>query len=221
MIEMKDRVSVIMEACRGKRVLHLGCTNSPYTAESIREGSLLHSRIAEIAEIVHGLDNDSASLELMREAGYENLHEADLENLEKSGFTQEVDVIVAGEMIEHLSNPGRFLDGVKTLMGPETILLITTINAYSGLRNIQYALRGRGGVNEPVHPDHVAYYSYSTLRLLLNRTGFDIEDFMFYDIGPEHRVHMKWFYRLLNDVCVAISKQSSDGIIAFCRLRDK
>ncbi len=221
MIELKDRVSAIMEACRGKRVLHLGCTNSPYTAESIQEGSLLHSRIAEIAQSVHGFDNDTASLEMMRKAGHESLHEADLENLEETGFSEEVDVIVAGEMIEHLSNPGRFLDGVKTMMGPETILLITTINAYSALRNLQYALRGRGGVNEPVHPDHVAYYSYSTLRLLLDRSGFDIDDFMFYDIGPEHRVHMKWFYRLLNDVCVSVSKQSSDGIIAFCKLRGK
>lgn len=220
MIEIRDRVEVIIDACRGKRVLHLGCTNSPYTAESLADGSLLHSRLVEVADTVHGIDNDLESMGLMNEAGYTHLHVADLEDLENSGLTHEYDVIVAGEMIEHLSNPGRFLEGVKSLMSPNAILLITTINAYSALRGIQYALRGRGGTNEPVHPDHVAYYSYSTLSLLLRRSGFVIDEFFFYDIGPEHRIHMKWFYRLINDICVRFAQQSSDGVIAFCRVNN-
>jgi SAM-dependent methyltransferase len=219
MIPLKDRVSVILEACAGKRVLHLGCTNSPYTAQSLEGDMLLHSRLSEVAAVVHGFDNDRESLELMRAAGYENLHIADLEKLPQMDFKEEIDVIVAGEIIEHLSNPGLFLEGVKTLMGPNTILLITTINAYCGLRYIQYALRGRGGVAEPVHPDHVAYYSYSTLKLLLQRSELELDDFMFYDIGPEHRPYVQWYYWWINALCVRISKQCCDGVIAFCKLK--
>lgn len=219
MIPLKDRVSVILDACAGKRVLHLGCTNSPYTAQSLEGDMLLHSRLSEVAAVVHGFDNDSESLDLMRKAGYDNLHIADLEKLSEIAFKEDIEVIVAGEIIEHLSNPGLFLEGVKTLMGPQTTLLITTINAYSGLRYIQYVLRGRGGLVEPVHPDHVAYYSYSTLRLLLQRYELDVDDFMFYDIGPEHRPYLQWYYWWLNALCVRISKQSSDGVIAFCRIK--
>ena len=217
MIPIKDRVSVILEACAGKRVLHLGCTNSPYTSESLSAGTLLHEKIRSVAASVHGFDNDVAALEMMSRAGYRDLHIADLEALEDANFNHEIDIIVAGEIIEHLSNPGRFLEGVKTLMGNGTTLLITTINAYSGMRFVQYALRGRGGVAEPVHPDHVAYYSYSTLRLLLKRSGFAVDEFMFYDIGPEHRPYLPWHYWWLNALSVFVSKQTCDGVIAFCR----
>ena len=91
------------------------------------------------------------------------------QNLTEVPLKETFDVILAGEMIEHLSNPGLFLRGIKRFMNRETILLITTINAYCGMRNVIYALRGKGGKNEPVHQDHVAYYSYSTLKLLVER----------------------------------------------------
>jgi len=218
-IPITNRVDLLMEACRGRHVLHLGCTNYPYTKESLAEGSLLHGKLAEISESISGFDNDTFSLELMRDAGFDHLYEADLERLAETEFNKSVDVIVAGEMIEHLSNPGLFLEGIKRFMSDETELLITTINAYSALRFVQYALRGKGGVNEPVHPDHVAYYSYRTLNLLLERHGFQCDNFMFYGVGPEHRPYVKWFYLAFNDVCTKLWRQTSDGVIARCRLK--
>ncbi len=83
---------------------------------------------------------------------------------------------------------------------------------------VVYGLRGKGGASEPVHPDHIAYYSYSTLSLLLRRHGFSVEEFMFYDIGIEHRPHNRALYNLINDVCVRIAPQWADGMIAVCRL---
>ena len=101
-------------------------------------------------------------------------------------------------------------------MTAETRLVITTINAYCAFRFIIYGLRGQGGANEPVHPDHVAYYSYKTLKLVLERENLQVREFYFYDIGREHRPFNRWFYNLFNDVCVRISPQLSDGIIAVC-----
>ena len=121
-------------------------------------------------------------------------------------------------MIEHLNNPGLFLNGIKRFMTPDTQLVITTINAYSGMRFFVYGLRGRGGELEPVHPDHVAYYSYSTLKLLLERHHYDIADFMFYDIGNEHRPHNGKLRNFVSDVCVKIAPQWGDGVIAVCKL---
>jgi len=77
---------------------------------------------------------------------------------------------------------------------------------------------GSGGKLEPVHPDHVSYYSYSTLRLILQRHGFTIDDFMFYDLGDEHRPHNGKLRNLINDVCVKIAPQWADGVIAVCTL---
>ena len=182
-----QRRDFILDACRGKSVLHLGCTNYPYTREALADGSLLHLAIKKVAAEIAGLDADEAGIEILVEEGCENLHLADLEDLDASKLQSTYDVIVAGEVIEHLNNPGLFLAGVQRFMSDSSVLIVTTVNAYSGMRFFRYGLRGKRGSNEPVHPDHVAYYSYSTLKLLLERHGLSVDHFLFYDVGREHR----------------------------------
>ncbi|MBK8150695.1 MAG: methyltransferase domain-containing protein [Acidobacteria bacterium] len=219
-IELVDRVAFIKQESKGKKVLHLGCTNWPYTADSIAQNMLLHSDLEKIAAELHGFDFDQEGIDLLIEDGSRNLYRADLERLDEVPLDATFDVIIAGEMIEHLNNPGRFFDGIKRFMNPETRLVITTINAYSAMRFAMYGLRGRGGENEPVHPDHVAYYSYRTLKLVVERNDLELKQFCFYDVGPEHRPHLRWFYKLVNDVSVKMSPQLCDGVIAVCGLRN-
>ena len=216
--ELTERVDFLKEACMNKKVLHLGCTDYPFTQNSIANNMLLHFEIEKVAKELCGFDFDQAGIDILKEAGVQNIYRADLENLTEVPLEETFDVILAGEMIEHLSNPGLFLRGIKRFMNRETILLITTINAYCGMRNVIYALRGKGGINEPVHQDHVAYYSYSTLKLLVEREGLALEKFSFYDIGKEHRPFNRWYWNLVNDVCVKFFPQLADGVIAVCRL---
>lgn len=215
-----QRVEYIVSQCEDKKVLHLGCTNWPYTDESLKAGSLLHMRIAERSAALFGLDADSSGLERLRASGFENVYAGNLERLEECELDEKFDAVIAGEMIEHLNNPGLFLQGVKRFLGENSKLIITTINAYGALRFLIYGLRGKGGQNEPVHPDHVAYYSYSTLRLLLERNGFRISEFLFYDLGTEHRPYNRAVWNLANDAAVRIFPQLSDGIIAVCSVSD-
>lgn len=217
--ELVQRVDFITKACAGKKVLHLGCTNYPYTEQSIKDDMLLHFELARSARELYGFDFDQAGLDILAAQGVKNLYRADLEKLADVALDETFEVIIAGEMIEHLSNPGLFLQGIKRFMSAETELVITTINAYCAMRFLIYGLRGKGGANEPVHPDHVAYYSYKTLSLALNREELKIKNFYFYDIGTEHRPFNRWFYNVFNDVCVKISPQLSDGIIAVCGLK--
>ena len=216
--ELTERVDFLKEACMNKKVLHLGCTDYPFTQNSIANNMLLHFEIEKVAKELYGFDFDQAGIDILKEAGVQNIYRADLENLTEVPLEETFDVILAGEMIEHLSNPGLFLRGIKRFMNRETILLITTINAYCGMRNVIYALRGKGGINEPVHQDHVAYYSYSTLKLIIEREGLALEKFSFYDIGKEHRPFNRWYWNLVNDVCVKFFPQLADGVIAVCRL---
>jgi ubiquinone/menaquinone biosynthesis C-methylase UbiE len=217
--QLVQRVDFIKKMCTGKKVLHLGCTNSPYTEESIKNKMLLHHDLKLVAKELYGFDYDAKGLEIFKRAGEKNIYWADLENLDELDLNETFDVIVAGEMIEHLSNPGLFLRGIKRFMNEQTSLIITTINAYSGVRFCIYGLRGRGGANEPVHPDHVAYYSYKTLNLIIERENLKVKDFFFYDLGPEHRPHNHWVYNLISDVSVKISPQLSDGVIAVCGIQ--
>lgn len=216
--ELVQRVDLIKKISVGKKVLHLGCTNFPYTKDSIDNGMLLHFDLQKTAKELYGFDFDQEGIDILSESGTKNLYRADLEKLEEVNLNETFDVIIAGEMIEHLNNPGLFLNGIQRFMNSETKLVITTINAYSALRFMIYGLRGKGGENEPVHPDHVYYFSYKTLSLIIKRANLRVEDFYFYDIGTEHRPFNKWFFNLFNDISVKISPQLSDGIIAVCRL---
>jgi SAM-dependent methyltransferase len=213
-IQVVDRVTFIKEQCKGKKVLHLGCTNFPYTAESLKNNDLLHHSLAEISDELFGFDFDQDGLDILSRSGTNNLYLADLEKLDEVSLHETFDVIIAGEMVEHLSNVGLFLRGIKRFMHSKTKLIITTINAYGGLRVVLYALRGKGGIVEPVHPDHVAYYSYSTLNLVIKRENLVVEEFYFYNIGQEHRKHLPLHYKLCYDLLTGFSKQLSDGVIA-------
>lgn len=218
--ELVQRVEFIRAACAGKKVLHLGCTNYPYTEDSIANGMLLHSELAKTASSLYGFDFDEEGLRILRESGVDNLYRADLERLDEVPLDETFDVIIAGEMIEHLSNPGLFLRGIRRFMNERTELVITTINAYCAMRFFIYGLRGKGGMSEPVHPDHIAYFSYRTLRLLVEREKLAVRRFAFYDIGTEHRPFNRALLNLINDVSVRIAPQLSDGIIAVCGLEE-
>ncbi len=217
-IEMVQRVDFIKKACAGKKVLHLGCTNYPYTKESLENDMLLHFDIDKVAGELYGFDFDQRGIDTLVELGGKNIYLADLEKLEDVELNETFDVIIGGEIIEHLSNPGLFLKGIQRFMNPQTSLIITTVNAYCAMRFVTYALRGKGGLNEPVHPDHIAYYSYKTLSLVAKRENLEIRDFLFYDLGREHRKFVRWHYRIVNDISVKISSQLSDGVIAVCGL---
>ena len=74
------------------------------------------------------------------------------------------EVVVAGEVIEHLDDPGAFLDGLHELCGDDGVLVLTTPNP-SGLLNT-FASLANYEIN---HPDHVVMFTWRTLTTLLRR----------------------------------------------------
>lgn len=113
-----------------------------------------------------------------------------MERLETVDIAGQFEVILVGEVIEHLSNPGLFLKGVKRFFGPATQMIVTTPDAFS-LHRFLLALAGR----EYVHPDHVCYYSYSTLRHLLQRHGFSVTEELAYVLAGRLTVFRKLLAR--------------------------
>jgi SAM-dependent methyltransferase len=217
-IPLVQRVDYLLGRSRGQRVLHLGCTNAPYTEQAIADGSLLHLRLREVAKELHGVDVDRPGLERLAGLGCANLHAGDLGSLAGQLAAEPMfDLIIAGEIIEHLPDPGTFLSEARRVMGAGTTLVITTVNAYCGFRMAQYALRGRGGRAEPVHPDHVAYYSLTTLGRLVQLVGLETTGVLFYDLGREHVPYTRGALRWINRVATALTPQLADGIIVECR----
>ncbi|WP_373541649.1 hypothetical protein [Chamaesiphon sp.] len=60
---MIRRDNWLIAACQNKKVLPIGCTDSPITAEKIANRELLHFKLAEAADDIIGLDIDREGID--------------------------------------------------------------------------------------------------------------------------------------------------------------
>jgi 2-polyprenyl-3-methyl-5-hydroxy-6-metoxy-1,4-benzoquinol methylase len=171
------RQDFVVSYAAGKSILHLGCVDAGLSQQKYEAGLLLHSRLQEVAKTLWGVDVDAAGLEWMRAQGWQNLYRLDIERLdtEPAILAEPFDLLVLSEVLEHLNNPGQFLDAVRRLFRPQTELLLTTPNATS-LTNIIANLHHQ----EAVHPEHNVWFSYHTLGTLLRKYGFQIRQIALY-----------------------------------------
>lgn len=167
-----DRIEFLCDAVRHRRAMHLGFADARCATFHVEHGAWLHATLAgEAAELV-GLDLDAAGVTAAREAGYESYRVdcRDPAAVAALGLAP-ADVVVIGELIEHLDDPGSMLEAVKPLVRPDGTIVITTPNSH-GLFNVCAAVAGR----ELNHPDHVTVYSWYTLSNLLARHGWRAVD---------------------------------------------
>lgn len=167
-----DRKQYIADYCRGRKVLHVGCTDAGLSRERINAQTHLHLRLLTCAERVWGLDVDEEGLEILRSMGIKDLFHANAEQLADLPLDDKPDLIVATEVLEHVSNPGLFLESLSRF-GCEVVL--TVPNAYS-YRAIQVMQAGQ----ELVHEDHNYYFSYVTLKKLIEKHGYRLNQAALY-----------------------------------------
>jgi 2-polyprenyl-3-methyl-5-hydroxy-6-metoxy-1,4-benzoquinol methylase len=151
-----------------KSVLHIGCSSAPYTEQRLQAGTHLHERLLGVTRELYGIDLSSEGLDIMSsylKCG--NLFVGDAERLEEVSITKnDFDIVLAGDILEHLNNPGLFLAGVQRFMGPQSRLIISTNNAFSLPNFVRLVL---GGFREGT--GHVFVNSPATLTNLLDRHG--------------------------------------------------
>ena len=174
-----DRIEFVAAACRGKRVLDLGAMDETAVESKRGRGTWLHEAISATASRVIGIDNSPA----VPESGLVTAENAEIRRgdvmaiegwLEANAFTPEV--VVAGELIEHLPNPLQFLrslSAIDRLRG--ATLILTTPNA-TAVHNVAVGLLSR----ESTHHDHLCILSYKTLNTLCRRAGFAAWDIVPY-----------------------------------------
>ncbi len=172
-----DRLPWLVEQCRGRRVIHVGFADAGFRAEQGRAGRWLHGHLDEVADELVGLDADEPGVTAAREAGYDvRLVDCTDPAAVAALDLAPADVVLAGEIIEHLGAPGPFLDAMATLCAPDGTLIVTTPNAY-GLVNVVASITRRVEVN---HPDHVVMFTWRTLTQLMARTGWVVQDTVTY-----------------------------------------
>ena len=166
-----DRIAYIATSCASCRVLDLGAMDETAWQSKRGRGTWLHEEIALLARQVEGID----SSELVPATGLTTAPNArirrgnimDPEQL-LADLEEIPDVIVAGELIEHLESPLELLRSfarVPKLAG--RTLILSTPNA-TAVHNFLVGLARR----ESTHHDHLCILSYKTLNTLCQRAGF-------------------------------------------------
>lgn len=173
------REEYLVEMCTGKRVLHFGFLDAPFSEDRIRSGELLHLKLKQVASHLYGIDCNRPSLDRYRQLTGDNNN--DIEDVQHMGqssvHSHSYDLILFPEILEHLGNPGQALEHLRQvcLKSAGAKLCVTVPNAY-------YAgsfLRALDG-DEIVHPEHYYYFSPATLRKLLCDAGFTVLEMALY-----------------------------------------
>ena len=213
-----DRQQYLMTLCKGKRVLHLGCldfaTPDGYEGRFQQRANWLHDRLALVASELVGIDNAKEAIEDFQSRYHRtDIQFGDAEHLDRLNLGQ-FDVVVAGEIFEHLPNPGCLLKSACTVLKSvpdKGILVITTTNAYCLRRFVRIPF-GR----ESVHPDHVAYYSHQTLSHLCAMHGYAVLQQCSYRL-PNRR---PFFPYIVERVASMISPNLTEGLICVAQQQE-
>ncbi len=180
---LRDRVSLILDLCRGRRVLHLGCCDHPpLVRDKIKNKTWLHGQLTEASSECLGLDVERDAVEFVkRETRFQNVLVSDLAEAAPEPVLSAPtwDLLVAGEIVEHLDNPVDFLSRVnRNLRNHCREILITVPNAFS----LQNFLNATHRV-ERINSDHRYWFTPYTLAKVLTRSGFRSTTFEYVSHG--------------------------------------
>jgi SAM-dependent methyltransferase len=162
-----DRIDFIANLCRDRRVLDIGCLDE--TALMKRDTKhWLHGRIAMIAKTVTGIDSSvQIPVEGISTGANSHIFKGDGSNPSREQVnSNDIDIVVAGEFIEHIENPMNFLRAMRQKF-PGRDFVMSTPNGVS------FANALLGSINrEAQHHDHLLTSTYKTLNTLCIRANF-------------------------------------------------
>jgi 2-polyprenyl-3-methyl-5-hydroxy-6-metoxy-1,4-benzoquinol methylase len=178
-----DRIDYLCSLAKGRRVLDIGVVD--HTSDSDRAGRWLHGSLVDAAADILGLDILADEVELLRKRGY-NVRCMDVTGAERPEGT--FDLIVAGEVIEHLGSPHGLLQAGAELLAPGGRLVLSTPNPYAAWRVAQN-LRGRPYENV----DHALLLTAWGVAELAERAGLHLDSFRGVAVTP-----VGWKARLMD-----------------------
>lgn len=156
-----DRTAYLQDLCRGRRVLDVGVVD--HTVDS---GQPLHRAVASVAGYCLGVDILEGPVNRLREQGF-NVRKCDIT---RDDVGEQFDVMVVGEVIEHLGNPAGLFAAGGRVLSPGGRMVLTTPNPFYMAR-ARDNLRGR--CFDSV--DHVTYLFPSGIAELAEREGLRLD----------------------------------------------
>lgn len=153
-LRMKYRDKFILDAVKGKKVIHLGCVDHlDLIEDKIANGRYLHANLEGVCLDLIGVDINREGVDKMKSLGFRRIYTPD-----EVDNSIEFDILLIPDVIEHVSNVGLFLESIK-LYNVKSVI-ISTPNAH----RLSNRLNLRG---ELVNTDHKYWFSIYTLTRIL------------------------------------------------------
>lgn len=204
----KQKPDWIMPFVRGRNVLDLGCVR--HTLEEAEKPDWLHGMIRAAATAVVGVDYLAEEVARLNERGFNVV----CANVEDMALGARFDVIVAGDLIEHLNNVGRFLDRVREHLADDGIALLTTPNPVNPLRFASVLFRGEAGAN----PEHTCWFTEQVMRQLVDRHGMEVCEIAYVDDSYQYYSGWRWWpFVMINWILVRVRHQFAETLCVALR----
>jgi len=157
-----SRLQLVRTLCAGKDVLDVGCINHDLQNKDSKEW--LHSSIRTVAKSTLGVDYLEHEIGELAKLGYRVIA-ADV--TKPIQIDEKFDVIVVGNLIEHLSNFEGLMLNIERLMKPGGCALISTANPFFREQYFYSAFKNDIIVNQ----EHTCWLDPITLDQLSQRFG--------------------------------------------------
>jgi len=155
----------------GSSILDIGCGNGATANYLIKNGY-----------DVYGTDASVKGIDIAKKGNNDRFFVQDLSKDYLPIELQNIQfkTIISTEVVEHLYDPRKYIDFCKTILlksGGGTLILTTPYHGY--LKNIGLSITGAMDKHFTVLWDggHIKFWSYKTLKQLLNEFGFEVTNF--------------------------------------------
>jgi SAM-dependent methyltransferase len=165
----EDKANWILRLVKSRSVLDLGCIGHSMERVDQEGDRWLHNRICQDASDVVGLDVLEPEAKVLETRGFD-IRVANAEDFQLDRF---FDVIVCGDLIEHVSNHAGLLDCIHRHLNLEGIAVVTTPNPLAVARIANIICDG----STPINLEHTCWICPQTMLQLADRCGFEICEF--------------------------------------------
>jgi len=148
----------------------------------------LHKHLVENFPEVVGVDVSRENVKKMLELDYKNVFVMNAECIDRSKMGK-FDTIVAGDLVEHLSNPGLFLQSAAECLNPGGRIVIATPNPFSPMFFLMYLKN----LIRAFDPEHSLWMCPQTLSQLASRYDFSLTKCVFVDFLIPKVVSSIWY----------------------------
>lgn len=189
-----EKFSSIVKFCEGKDVLDVGCVGQDRSFES---DGWLHGELKKVSKSLVGADINKEAVDLLNSKGYSIYLPEELE--EKP---ERFDMIVMGDVIEHVNDPGSFLQFYAQFLKEDGQIIICTPNVFGIRYIIQVLFYGKPGTNE----EHTLGFDPYVMLELFGRINLEPTEFYWLS---EYKSAANWKQRIvlgLSSVFIAMRK---------------